>query len=683
MMNALVILLFNILNLVSPHDSSEIRTGDQIVAYQRVTGGWPKNVDMSKSLSSEELNKVLAEKSKTDDSTIDNGATVKQMRFLATIYRKTNEAKYKDSFRKGVQYLLSAQYDNGGWPQFWPNPKGYKVNITYNDDAMVNVLDLLGDIYRGEGDFSGDIVSGAMRKKCEEAFSKGIDCILNTQIIVDGCPTVWCQQHDPNTLVPAKARAYELPSYCSAESAWIVRLLMSLPCPDKRVRNSVVGAMKWFQTHSIDGKGKEWARFYDLEECLPFFCDRDGIARRNIEEISDERRYGYSWYSGRPATLLPAYREWKEKNLYSVRMVNSEMRRTPKSNLLDFASKPKWSYSVGIELESMLDTYIAYGDEALFDYLQDYPMTMIDSLGNTKGYKYEDFNLDNVRTAKFIFKIHSLAPLAGEDMAMKQYFSQLEYQPRTGEGPFWHKKIYHDQVWLDGIFMGLPFYTIAASSLSSSPKSVYNDVVNQIVQTDKLTYDSRSGLWKHAYDEKHQMFWADTTTGQSRHTWARALGWYSMAIMEVLETLPRDYERRDVLVELFNRVMKAVVGCRDKKSGVWFDVLDVKDKRNYIESTASCMFAYCLLKGCRLGYLDRHYGEVGKDAYESILRNFIKENADGTISLTRCCSVSGLGPESNPRRDGSFDYYMSEPVRDNDSKGVAPFIWASLEMERL
>ena len=201
--------------------------------------------------------------------------------------------------------------------------------------------------------------------------------------------------------------------------------------------------------------------------------------------------------------------------------------------------------------------------------------------------------------------------------------------------------------------------------------------------TDERTYDKATNLWKHAWDSKHGMFWADKETGRSKHTWARALGWFTMAQIEILDYLPQDYARRSEVIDMLNRTLKSCIDYQDKASGVWYDVMDVKDPRNYLEATASCMFAYCMLKGARLGYLDESFREAGIKAYKGIINNFIKVNPDKTISLTRCCSVSGLGPEKSPHRDGTFEYYMSEPIRDNDAKGIGPFIWATLEMEKL
>ena len=376
---------------------------------------------------------------------------------------------------------------------------------------------------------------------------------------------------------------------------------------------------------------------------------------------------------------------------YSEWLTYSEMARVPQPYMLDFSTKPKWSYVMGIEMEGMLDTYLRYKDERIMEYLRQYSAKMIDNDGNVTGYQYEDFNLDNVRTARFILRMYGLEPQEKDLKALKTIFKQLENQPRTQEGVWWHKAIYANQVWLDGIFMGLPYYTLAAPKLKGKKaKKYYDDAVDQITKTDLRTYDATTQLWKHAWDETHTAFWADKDTGLSKHTWGRALGWYVMAMIEVLDALPADYERRGEVVQLLQKAMRSVVKYQDKESGVWYDVLDVNDPRNYLESTCSSMFAYMLLKGWRLGYLDESYKDAGVKAYKGILKKFIRVNPDKTISLTDCCSVSGLGPAPGPyvtkpnfKRDGSFDYYMSEPIRDNDAKGVGPFIWASLEMEAM
>lgn len=313
------------------------RVGEQVLAYQRVTGGWPKNIDMARKMEADELEQVLADKQRRDDSTIDNGATTMQMLFLARLYQATGDKRYRDAFKQALDYLRSGQYDNGGWPQFWPETRGYQHHITYNDDAMINILNLFTEISKGDYPFNGDLTDKAMRKALVRAIEKAIDCILATQIVTDGELTVWCQQHDKNTLLPAAARAYELPSYCSQESASIVRFLMRLPKPDARIKKSVHAAMRWFDKYKLKGyritrTGRWgtpqfdtqliedaaapalWARYYDLQRCEPYVCDRDGIPRRHLHQIGHERRNGYSWYGERPSELFALYNDWADKH---------------------------------------------------------------------------------------------------------------------------------------------------------------------------------------------------------------------------------------------------------------------------------------------------------------------------------------------------------------------------------
>lgn len=317
------------------------RIGDQVLLWQRNTGGWPKNIDMASPMTEEQTSKVLAEKDRRDDSTTDNNATSMQMIYLARLYQASGEERYRDGFRRGVEYLLSGQYANGGWPQFWPVQRDYQIHITYNDDAMVNTMTMLRDMCEGREPYQGDLCDPTLKKQLKRAFDRGIECILATQItskhgIGDGKGlSIWCQQHDRETLLPAPARAYELPSYCPMESAWIVRLLMQLPNPDKRVKAAVHAAMAWFDKYKltglrvqrvmIDGQRETmlvedpssqtplWGRFYDLDNCVPYVCDRDGIPRRRLEDIGSERRNGYSWYGSRPAELYPLYEEWADR----------------------------------------------------------------------------------------------------------------------------------------------------------------------------------------------------------------------------------------------------------------------------------------------------------------------------------------------------------------------------------
>ena len=391
---------------------------------------------------------------------------------------------------------------------------------------------------------------------------------------------------------------------------------------------------------------------------------------------------------------------------YSEWLTYSEMQRVPKSFLLVFSTKPKWSYVMGIELEGMLDTYLTYGGEAIRQYCQEYTDTMINAKGDIRGYDILDYNLDNIRTGHFVTRMYNLYPEPKNKIAINTMMKQLQNQPRTiADKVFWHKAIYAYQVWLDGIFMGLPFRCLTAST-QLKPKEaikIYDDAVNQLKITYQRTLDPKTGLNRHAYDETRDAFWSDNETGLSQHCWGRAQGWYSMALIEVLDALPEDYSRRGEVLDLLQKDLDAVIKWQDAKTGTWYQVMDSPEREgNYLESTCTAMFAYVLLKAYNKGYLGEQYRDAGIKAYKGLIKNMIRVNADKTISLTNCCSVAGLGPAATPqvieamkkinpkgsvkenkRRDGSYAYYLDEPIRDNDAKGVGPFIWASLEIEKL
>ncbi len=391
---------------------------------------------------------------------------------------------------------------------------------------------------------------------------------------------------------------------------------------------------------------------------------------------------------------------------YSEWLTYSEMQRVPKSFLLDFSTKPKWSYVMGIELEGMLDTYLTYGGEAIRQYCQEYTDTMINAKGDIRSYDILDYNLDNIRTGHFVTRMYNLYPEPKNKIAINTMMKQLQNQPRTiADKVFWHKAIYAYQVWLDGIFMGLPFRCLTAATQLKPKEAVkiYDDAVNQLKITYQRTLDPKTGLNRHAYDETRDAFWSDNETGLSQHCWGRAQGWYSMALIEVLDALPEDYSRRGEVLDLLLKDLDAVIKWQDAKTGTWYQVMDSPEREgNYLESTCTAMFAYVLLKAYNKGYLGEQYRDAGIKAYKGLIKNMIRVNADKTISLTNCCSVAGLGPAATPqvieamkkinpkgsvkenkRRDGSYAYYLDEPIRDNDAKGVGPFIWASLEIEKL
>ena len=430
-------------------------------------------------------------------------------------------------------------------------------------------------------------------------------------------------------------------------------------------------------------------------------CQFNGVAQGNkITGQTRDIRYDNLFVNGSLCLTEMPYKH------YSEWMTYSEMKRVPKSYLLDFSSRPKWSYVMGIELEGMLDTYLKYGGEDIRKYCQEYTDTMINAKGGIRGYDILDYNLDNIRTGHFVTRMYQQWPEAKNLLAMQTMMKQLKDQPRTiADKVYWHKAIYAYQVWLDGIFMGLP-YRVLTAPITAKPKeakAIYDDAVNQLKITYQRTLDPKTGLNRHAYDETRKAFWADKETGLSQHCWGRAQGWYTMALIEVLDALPEDYARRSEVIDLLTKDFDAILKWQDKQSGVWYQVMDSPGREgNYLESTCSAMFTYALLKAYRKGYVGAKYRDAGIKAYKGIINKFIKVNEDKTISLTNCCSVAGLGPAAtdevvaamkkvnpkgkvneNRRRDGGYAYYLSEPIRDNDAKGLGPFIWASLEMEML
>lgn len=423
-------------------------------------------------------------------------------------------------------------------------------------------------------------------------------------------------------------------------------------------------------------------------------CRFDGVADgNNITGQVRDIHYNNYYLNGKLCLDSLPYKNMSQWLTYS------EMQRVPESYMLDFSNAPKWSYVMGIELEGMLDTYLRYGDDKIKDYCIMYTDTMINPDGSIRRYKLEDYNLDNVRTGHFVTRMYENFPEEKNLAAIQTMMKQLKDQPRTKDGVYWHKAIYAYQVWLDGIFMGLPFRVLTAGDLYSPKEAqkIYDDAVDQLKKTYERTYDAKTGLNRHAWDENHDMFWSDNETGLSQHCWGRAQGWYTMALVEVLDALPEDYARRGEVMELLDKTLANVVKWQDPETGLWYQVMDTPDgEGNYLESTVSSMMAYALLKAARKGYVDPSYRAAGEKAYKGIVDHFIKVNPDKTISLTDCCVVAGLGPgispsvlkaapnvKENRRRDGSYAYYLSEPIRDNDAKGVGPFIWASLEMEQL
>lgn len=361
----------------------------------------------------------------------------------------------------------------------------------------------------------------------------------------------------------------------------------------------------------------------------------------------------------------------------AVKMADSEIKQFPEPWTVDFNPKPVWNYTQGLIAHSMIKVWKENGNETYYNYAKTYADKFIGADGTISQYDLDDYNIDAVNSGKFLFDLYENTKDERYLKAINHLRDQLKTQPRTSEGGFWHKKRYPHQMWLDGLYMGAPFYAQYAAHFNQP--ELFDDVVKQFVLVHKYTYNPQTGLNYHGWDESKEQKWADPKTGCSPHYWGRAEGWYAMALVDVLDYLPQNHSGRAKILEILNQVAAGIKKHQDPKTGLWYQVLDQGNREgNYLEATSSSMFTYSLLKAVRKGYISKDYKTVALKAYSGILETLIKNNSDGTISLTKCCSVAGLG--GNPYRDGSYEYYIKEPVRDNDPKGVGPFIMASLEM---
>jgi unsaturated rhamnogalacturonyl hydrolase len=370
---------------------------------------------------------------------------------------------------------------------------------------------------------------------------------------------------------------------------------------------------------------------------------------------------------------------------WSVRMARAEMARKGDRMFRDVNPETKWSYTTTLFGLSLQRLAARIGEPAMADYGARTATSFIDAQGVIAGYKSDDYNLDLVSPGKvMLLRWESGDHSPSLKTALTTLRDQLRTHPRTSEGGFWHKQRYPNQMWLDGLFMASPF--LAHYGKTFDEPALFDDVANQIILMDRHAYDPKTGLWFHGWDEARSQPWADKTTGTSPSFWSRSIGWYAMSIVDSIDYLPSSHPDVARIHEILDRVADGIVRWQDPASGLWWQVTDQGAREgNYLEATGSAMFVYTLAKGIDRGYLSREkYLPALIKGYAGIIREFIRTGADGSVSLTRCCSVAGLGGTSGGRaRNGSFDYYVSERIVDNDHKGVGPFISAGIELDRM
>ncbi len=362
-----------------------------------------------------------------------------------------------------------------------------------------------------------------------------------------------------------------------------------------------------------------------------------------------------------------------------INMANSDIERNPDAWMLDFVDKPKWNYTNGLVCSAMESLWKYTGDQKYYDYIYAYADTMINEDGDILTYDKEDFNIDKINSGKFLIAVYKESGEERFKKAIDLLRDQMKDHPRTSEGGFWHKKRYPHQMWLDGLYMGSPF--LVQYAVEFGEDSLFDDVVNQIRLIEKYTKDEETGLYYHAWDESHEQKWADKETGLSENFWGRGMGWYAMALVDVLDFIPQDHPGRTEILANIKHMAKAVTDYQDEASGVWYQVLDQGDREgNYLESSVSAMFSYFLVKAVRNGYIDVSYMDAATKGYNGILNEFIMVHDDGEVELTDVCATAGLG--GTPFRDGTYQYYIEETIRSNDPKAVGPFIMLCLEMDK-
>ena len=370
--------------------------------------------------------------------------------------------------------------------------------------------------------------------------------------------------------------------------------------------------------------------------------------------------------------LIPTNLKWSE------RMALSIMKRHPEAYQIDGQTEPKWDYVHGLVLTSFEALFKQTKDQKYYNYIKQYADATIDKNGAVSSYKFDTYNIDMVTAGRILFNLYETTKDTRYLTVLNLLRKQIAEQPRTVSGGFWHKKMYPNQMWLDGLYMGEPFY--AQYTVRFEKGAQLNDIAKQFELIQLHATDKKTGLLYHGWDESKQMSWADKTTGCSPNFWSRSIGWYVMALVDVLDYFPKNHPKRKELIGYLNSISNSLVPFQDK-SGLWYQVTDKGGSEgNYLESSGSSMFAYAMAKGANKGYLPLKFKAIANKAFDGLTTQLIKTDSDGQIHITQACAVAGLG--GNPYRDGSYSYYVNERKKDNDPKATGSFILAALELNR-
>lgn len=360
-------------------------------------------------------------------------------------------------------------------------------------------------------------------------------------------------------------------------------------------------------------------------------------------------------------------------------MANSEIDRLGHSLVWHKDGTAKWDYAVGLFTFSLLQLDQQAPDARYPDFVKQVFESFIGPDGSIHAYRAGEYQLDHVEPGRALLALFKLTGEERYERAATRLRQQLKTQPRTGGGGFWHKQRYPHQMWLDGLYMAEPFYAEYAEQ-AHEPAASFDDIALQFRLADQHLYDPGTGLYYHGWDESKTQAWANPISGTSSNFWARGMGWYGMALVDVLDFIPIDHPARPQLLGFLRKLANGLVKYQDPSSGLWYQVIDQGVRPgNYLEASASCMFVYTLAKGSRRGYLAEECRAAALKGYRGILKSLLKLDGTGQVTLTSCCSVAGLGSG----RDGSYEYYIHEPVVENDLKGVGPFILAGMEVTEL